>query len=177
MFVSLQRKQSVGCKEDLVNRMLNGWNITAASSLSCQKHNRAKIFSQMKIHKGIWKRVRDEYLENWVQLLLLRGNAERWQLSAFIETAICFSCGERWCCWREEQRSSQVEFMGIRKSISIYYPKEEWLPALHRHCTGTPARCLKHRAPVQPWANYLSWFFSLSRWFYFFMGEAELFWS
>ena len=97
-------------------------------------------------------RGREEYLEAGVKLLLLRRNAGCWQLPAFIQAAICFFCKETWCCWPEEQLYSLIEFMGVCKTFVFIGQR---MGGFQCH-TGTPARCLQHRAPAQPWANHVT---------------------
>lgn len=148
MFVSLQRKHSVGCSEGLCSKqLLDGCSSTDTSSWALAEREQGENVctndnSQMIVGEGrVWK-LRCCFLH-------CTAKAEVTNTSFSYSNCNLLFCSGRWCCWQEEQHCSGVEFTDICKSFGVCCPKEGWLSVL----LWCYRNCLIHRAPVQPWAN------------------------
>lgn len=140
-------------KNYLVNSMLDGCNITDASSLRFVRNRTEwKCSHKWKFRNecgwegetSIWK------LEHNFCCCAGKQSADNYQLFFKLQFAAFAARGGS-----AGGKSNAVlrlnSWVYARALIFIAQTKGGF-----QYCTGTPARCLIHRAPVQPWTNHLT---------------------
>lgn len=148
MFVSLQRKQSVGCSEGLFSKqLLDGCSSTDTFSELCQKGNRVQTFAQMIIHKWLWVRGRGEFGSSGAAQVLhctAKAEGDKCQLSLKLQFAP-LAAGGGAAGRRSSTAPGLDSWIFATALVPIAQGKGRFL-----YCSGATEKCLIHRAPVQP---------------------------